>query len=107
MMVREWGMSDTVGPISYEEAEEHLFLGREIARSHNHSEVTAQAIDREVKKIVDDCYQRAKELITKNRDKLERIAENLLKFETLTGEEVSRIMQGEDISALRTATTKA
>lgn len=103
MMVREWGMSEVVGPISYDEAEEHLFLGREIARSNNHSEQTAQAIDREVKKIVDECYQRTRELIVQNRDKLERIAQNLLKYETLSGEEVSQAMQGEDIGALRAA----
>jgi cell division protease FtsH len=101
MMVREWGMSEAVGPVSYEEAEEHLFLGREIARSHNHSNEVSQLIDREVKNLIDESYKRARELIVQNRDKLERLAQALLKYETLSGDEVVHILRGEDIERLR------
>jgi cell division protease FtsH len=97
MMVCEWGMSETLGPINYSESEEHLFLGREITRSRNHSEFTAQEIDKEVRRILDEGYNKAKDLILQNIDKLEKLAKALLKYETLTGAQVKKIIKGEDI----------
>lgn len=101
-MVTEWGMSEAMGPIAYSDPQEHLFLGREVTRTSQHSEKTAQMIDREIRRIVDEAYEKAKELIGGHRDKLERIAEALLKYETLSGEEVAGILRGETIEELRT-----
>jgi len=92
-MVCEWGMSEKLGMVDYGEGEEHVFLARDISRSRNFSESTAREIDSEVKKLCDDAYSRAKELITKNRDKLEIIAKALLEFETLDGAQVRDIVE--------------
>jgi len=100
-MICEFGMSEKMGPISYIEEEEHLFLGREIARTRNHSEETARAIDNEIRSFIQESYGRAKELIGKNRDKLEVIAQHLLKYETLTGDEVRSLLKGESIDELK------
>jgi cell division protease FtsH len=91
-MVCEWGMSERLGMVDYSEGEEHVFLARDISRARNFSEVTAQEIDREVKKLCDDAYGRAKHLISSNRDKLEIVAKALLEFETLDGEQVKDIV---------------
>jgi len=90
-MVCEWGMSERLGMVDYSEGEEHVFLARDISRGRHFSEVTAQEIDREVKKLCDDAYARAKHLITKHRDKLEVIAKALLEYETLDGDQVKDI----------------
>ncbi|MEO6785459.1 MAG: ATP-dependent zinc metalloprotease FtsH, partial [Chthoniobacteraceae bacterium] len=92
-MVCEWGMSDTLGMVEYGDHEEHVFLGRDLGRDRQYSEATAQEIDREVKKLCDDAYNRAMQLIMSNRDKLEIIAKALLEFETLDGEQVKDIVQ--------------
>ena len=97
MMVCEWGMSDKMGPISYSENEETMFLGREIQKTRNLSEATQWDIDQEIRKIIDEGHVHARELISENREKLETIAELLIKYETLTGEEIDRILRGEDI----------
>jgi cell division protease FtsH len=96
-MVCEFGMSEALGPVSYSDDEEHLFLGREITRTHTHSEETARKIDGEVRRIIDECYSRARDLISKNRDKLEAVTQALLKYETLSGGEVRALLKGEDI----------
>jgi cell division protease FtsH len=92
-MVCEWGMSEKMGPMTFGEREEHLFLGREVTRSIDYSEATAVEIDIEVKKIVDGCYQRAKDIVAQNRDKLVAIAEALLKYEVLDGKDVGKIIR--------------
>ncbi|SVB74019.1 uncharacterized protein METZ01_LOCUS226873, partial [marine metagenome] len=97
MMVCEWGMSDKMGPISYMDNEETMFLGREIQKTRNLSEATQWDIDQEIRKIVDEAYVHARTLISENRAKLETISELLIKYETLTGEDVNRILRGEDI----------
>ncbi|MEQ1852157.1 MAG: AAA family ATPase, partial [Chthoniobacteraceae bacterium] len=91
-MVCEWGMSERLGMVEYGDHEEHVFLGRDLGRSRNFSEATAMEIDREVKKLCDDAYSRAKHLISSHRDKLEIIAKALLEFETLDGEQVKDIV---------------
>jgi len=96
-MVCEFGMSEALGPLSYSDEEEHLFLGREITRTRSHSEETNRKIDAEVRRIIDECYARARDLITQNRDKLEAIAQALLRFETLTGDDVRALLRGENI----------
>jgi cell division protease FtsH len=92
-MVCEWGMSERLGMVEYGDHEEHIFLGRDLTRSRNFSEATALEIDREVKKLCDDAYNRARQLISSNRDKLEIIAKALLEFETLDGEQVKDIVK--------------
>ncbi len=92
-MVCEWGMSEKMGPMTYGEHEQHLFLGREITRSSDYSEETAREIDREIKLIIDQCDRRAKKLLSDNRDKLLAIAEALLQYEVLDDVEVSQIIQ--------------
>jgi cell division protease FtsH len=92
-MVCHWGMSDKLGMVQYGENNEYIFLGREMIRSKEYSERTAQDIDGEVKRIIDESYQRARTLIEQHRDKLELIANALLEFETLEGSQVAEIVR--------------
>jgi cell division protease FtsH len=100
-MVCEWGMSEALGPLTYTDEEEHFFLGREVSRTRTHSEEVARKIDAEMRRIVDTCYAKTRELITTNRDKLEAVATALLKYETLTGDEVRTLVDGGSIDAAR------
>src|SRR2546426_758680 len=92
-MVMHWGMSDKIGMVQYGEASEYVFLGREMARSKDYSEKTAQEIDDEVKRIIDEGYRRAKDVIIAHRTQLEIIAKGLLEFETLDGTQVEEIVR--------------
>jgi len=92
-MVCQWGMSETLGMVQYGDNNEYVFLGREMGRSKDYSEKTAQEIDNEVKRMIDDAYRRAKEIIDGNRDKLEMIANCLLEYETLEGFQVEEIVR--------------
>ncbi|MDI6732824.1 MAG: ATP-dependent zinc metalloprotease FtsH [Planctomycetota bacterium] len=100
-MVCEWGMSEKLGPISYTEQEEHLFLGREITKTKSISDDTAKKIDEEIKNILFSCLQRARELITQNKDVCDRLARALLKHEVLTGQDVENVIKGMDIDTLK------
>ena len=91
-MVCEWGMSEKFGPLTFGKNEEHIFLGREIARHKDYSEETAVLIDAEIKRIVTDCAARAHQLLEENLEKLHSLARALLERESLDGEEVSRIL---------------
>ena len=92
-MVMQWGMSDRLGMVQYGDDDEYIFLGREMARAKVYSEFTAQEIDAEVKRIIDNSYKVAKDLITANADKLELIANSLLEYETLDGSQVEEIVK--------------
>jgi len=92
-MVCEWGMSEKMGMVEYGEHEDYVFLGRDMHRNRDYSEATAQEIDREVRKLCDDAYQRAKDLLTQYRDKLVTIAKALLEFETLDGSQIRDIIE--------------
>ncbi len=92
-MVTQWGMSDKLGMIAYGDSNEYVFLGREMSRSKDYSESTAQAIDAEVKRIIDENFERARELIFQNQDKLQMIANALLEYETLEGGQVVDIVR--------------
>jgi cell division protease FtsH len=92
-MVMQWGMSDRLGMVQYGDDDEYVFLGREMARAKVYSEFTAQEIDGEVKRIIDEAYNRAKEIITTQREKLELIAKSLLEYETLDGAQVEEIVR--------------
>jgi cell division protease FtsH len=93
-MVCEWGMSDDMGPINFSEEQDTVFLGREITRSRNHSEETARRIDACVQKIVESGLKTAEQIIAKHRAALDVVAEALLRYETLTGEEVQALVDG-------------
>ncbi len=92
-MVTQFGMSDRLGMVQYGDDEEYVFLGREMARAKVYSESTAEEIDTEVKRIIDESYKIAKDLITSNLDKLELIAKSLLEYETLDGQQVEEIVR--------------
>ena len=92
-MVCEYGMSDRLGPLTLRKKETEIFLGRDFTAEKAYSEKTAEMIDEEVKKIVEDCRDRAKELLGKNRAKLDRLAKALMEKEILVGEEVEEILK--------------
>jgi cell division protease FtsH len=92
-MICEWGMSDKLGPLTFGKNEEHIFLGREVARQKDYSEETALLIDGEIKRIVMDAASRAKQILQDNIEKLHALARALLERETLDGEEIARILR--------------
>ncbi len=96
-MVTEFGMSDELGPVALGHREQLVFLGRDLAEQRNYSEAVAEKIDREVQKLVKSAYQRAVETIEEHRDVLERLAQALLEEETLEGERLRRILEGEEV----------
>jgi len=91
-MVTRYGMSDQLGPIAYQENEEEVFLGRSVSRTQNVSEETAKKIDFEVKKIVEAGYARAKKILAEKVDELHKVSKALLTYETLSGEEIKKIV---------------
>jgi cell division protease FtsH len=92
-MVMQWGMSEKLGHVLYGDSSEYVFLGRDLMRTKDYSEQTAQEIDAEVKRIIDEAFKTAKELIAANHDKLETIANALLDYETLEGVQVEEIVR--------------
>ncbi|KAA3612357.1 MAG: ATP-dependent metallopeptidase FtsH/Yme1/Tma family protein [Calditrichaeota bacterium] len=96
-MVCEWGMSETVGPLVYGKKEEEVFLGREFGRSRNYSEETAQLIDLEIKKIITLADEKCNKILRENIDKLHAIAKALLKHETIDGEDIDKLINGEEL----------
>lgn len=91
-MVTQYGMSEELGPATWGEKEELIFLGRELAEHKTYSEETAKKIDQEVKKIIESAYRRAKEILTKNKPTLVKLAERLKKEETLEGAELEKLL---------------
>ena len=91
-MVRSFGMSEELGPLTYGQQDEQIFLGREIAQHRDYSEATAQKIDAEITRIVKESHARAKELLEENRDILDRLAERLLEKETVMGKELDELI---------------
>jgi cell division protease FtsH len=96
-MVCEWGMSDSLGPLTYGKKEEAIFLGKEFNRHQDYSEATALKIDAEIKRIVTEQYQRAQKLLTDKRQILVRVAEALLEHEVLDGSQLRQLINGETI----------
>ena len=91
-MVTKFGMSDQLGPLTYGENEDEVFLGRSITRHQQMSEETAKKVDKEIKRIVDEGYKKAKKILTEKIDDLHKLAKALLVYETLSGEEISDII---------------
>ncbi len=96
-MVTEWGMSDELGPLRYNDNQEEVFLGHAVTQTKNVSEATAKVIDEEIRRIVDEADVECRKIITNNVDQLHAIANGLLEYETLTGDEVRALMRGESI----------
>ena len=94
-MVTRFGMSDELGPISYGENQEEVFLGHSVSRTQSVSEATAQKIDSEVRRIVEQTYSRAKQILQERIEDLHTLAKGLLEYETLTGEEIKALLRGE------------
>lgn len=91
-MVRAWGMSDVLGPLSYAKNEEQIFLGREISQHRDYSEDTARKIDEEINSLIRKSYGRAKQLLNENLDVLHKLAEMLLEKETVMGKELDELI---------------
>ena len=92
-MVCEWGMSEKLGMIEYGDGDGPVFLAREMSRSRNYSEDTARVIDVEIKRFIDEAFDQASEMLTENRETVERIANALLEFETLDGIHVKDLIE--------------
>jgi cell division protease FtsH len=102
-MVCEWGMSEKLGPLTFGQREEMIFLGREITRHQDYSEQTAVEIDQEVRRLVMENYNRAKEIISTHLQTLHKLAYALLEREVLDGAEIDEIIQGAPEKATATA----
>jgi cell division protease FtsH len=95
-MVTKWGLSDKLGPLTYSEDQGEVFLGRSVTQHKQVSDVTAHAIDEEVRRLIDSNYQRAKEILEANLEKLHRMSEALMKYETIDEGQIKDIMDGRD-----------
>jgi cell division protease FtsH len=98
-MVCEWGMSAKIGPLAFGEKEGEVFLGRDLGHARNYSEATAVEIDNEIRRIVRESYDKARQILSNHRDGLVAVAEALLERETIDGGEVRRMIFGESASA--------
>ncbi len=97
-MVTRWGLSELMGPQTYEEEEGEVFLGRTVGQRKNISSHTAKEIDGEVKAIIDRCYRRAEEVLQAHREQLETMAQALIEYETLEAFQLDEIMTGQKVS---------
>jgi len=105
-MVTQWGMSEKLGPIAYGDHDEQIFLGKEIAVRKDYSEETAREIDEEVKRIVHDCFMRAKKILTDHMDQLQKVADALLEREVLTGEDIKILLNNGTLPPLKKTDNK-
>jgi len=97
-MVTEYGMSDKLGPQRYDENQDEVFLGHSVARTQSVSEATAQLIDQEVRRIIDEGEAKARQVLTDHMKDLHALAEGLLEYETLSGDEVQSLLRGDGVS---------
>ncbi|MCB2053378.1 MAG: cell division protein FtsH, partial [Geminicoccaceae bacterium] len=98
-MVTQWGMSDELGPVGYDENQQEVFLGHSVTQQKNVSEATAQKIDTEIRRIVETGYKRAREVLEEHLALLHELSSKLLEHETLTGDEIRAILRGEPMPA--------
>lgn len=96
-MVCSWGMSEVLGPLSYGESENEIFLGKDLVHHRNFSEETSRQIDAEVRKIVESAYRRARGILENEREALESVAKALLERETISGDDIDRLLRGETL----------
>ncbi len=92
-MVCEWGMSEELGPLTFGQKEEQIFLGRELTQRRDYSEETAVLIDKEVTRLVSEAYKRAKKILQENMDTLHALAQALLERETLAESDIDAIIE--------------
>jgi cell division protease FtsH len=104
-MIMEFGMSEKLGPLTFGRKEGQVFLGRDIGRERDFSEEVAATIDQEERRIISECYNRAKSLLEEKRDTLNLVAETLLERETLKGEELGLLLEGKPLPEPKAATT--
>ena len=100
-MVCMWGMSEKLGPLSFGDNQEQVFLGKELIHNKNYGEETAKMIDSEVRRFVEEAYETAKQLLKDNRDHLEVISLALLDRETITGEDINLLMEGKELPPMK------
>jgi cell division protease FtsH len=93
-MVTKWGLSEKLGPLTYAEEDGEVFLGRSSGSAKAHSGETARIIDEEIKRIIDECYSKAKALLEENRSKLELMKDALIEYETIDADQIADIMAG-------------
>jgi cell division protease FtsH len=98
MMVTRWGYSDELGFVAYGDNNDEVFLGMQVNRTQNVAEATAQKIDAEVKRLVDQGYAEAKRILTEKAEDHRRISEALLEYESLSGEEIAQVLRGEKLN---------
>jgi cell division protease FtsH len=96
-MVAEWGMSEKLGPLRFHDNEEEIFLGHSVTQSKNVSEATAQVIDEEIRRLIDEAGAMARKILTEKLDQLHVLANGLLEYESLTGDEIAALLRGESI----------
>ncbi len=96
-MVTRWGMSDKLGTVVYAENEGSMFLGRDLQTHKNLSDATAESVDKEIRKIVDNQYAAAKKILEDKKDIVNAMAKSLLEWETLTSDQIDIIMKGEEL----------
>jgi cell division protease FtsH len=96
-MVTEYGMSEKLGPLRYNENQDEVFLGHSVARQQSMSEATARMIDEEVRRLVDEAEAKARKVLTDHMDDLHTLAKGLLEYETLSAVEVEALLRGESI----------
>ena len=94
MMVTRWGFSDQLGTVAYGENQEEVFLGHSVSRQQNVSEETAQKIDAEIRRFVEEGYAEARRILTEKMKDLEALAQGLLEYETLSGQEIRDLLDG-------------
>ncbi|MBQ9271544.1 MAG: ATP-dependent zinc metalloprotease FtsH [Alphaproteobacteria bacterium] len=97
-MVTEWGMSDVLGPVLYTDNSSEVFLGRSVTQNQNMSEETARLIDAEIKRLLTEAHKQATEILQKYDNELEALAQALMEYETLTGDEIKDVIAGKEIN---------
>lgn len=97
-MIAKWGLSNTMGPLLYEEDEDEIFLGKSVTRTKNISDETMHNLDIEVRKLIDKCYSEAEKILKKNEKKLHTMAQALIEYETLEALQVQQIMEGKEVT---------
>jgi cell division protease FtsH len=95
-MVSRWGMSELLGPRVYGENQSEVFLGRDVTTNKNLSESTAEKVDKEISRILEEQYSRAREILDQNRDRVEVMARALMEWETLDSDQIADVMAGKD-----------
>jgi cell division protease FtsH len=106
-MVMQWGMSSAMGPISYGDQEEQIFLGKEIAVRRDYSEQTAREIDEEVRKLMNECHDRAQQVLMDHTDELHKVAKALLERETLDAEDIKILLNNGTLPPIKKNSVKS